>query len=185
MTPNRSSADLEAAAFQVTREWTTLAEQAALLEKVTGHREPQEQAILESCFLHLRCLINFLSGNYQGVRSGKDIQPIDFLGREWWLDDDELDCRLRGRLAVINKELAHLSWERINNDVAIMWPMSLLVHEVCYGMKGFVNELCDGGGSCLVQFEAACQQVDAVLPPLGQVVAALPPLAPSRRASCD
>lgn len=162
----RSTADLQSAAMYVGFEWTSLAEMSAELAKITGARTiPAEHALMEACFLHLRCLIDFCCGTVEGRRHRNDIQPMNFLGVDWW-PPDPLDRRLRGRLPVINKHLAHLSWERVTDTTPIMWPMASLAHEVTSAMKLFVRELRTKQGVCLGQFEAAERRALASLPSL-------------------
>ena len=75
--------------------------------------------------IHARCLINFCCGGYTGKRHAGDIQPSDFLGVDWWPQDESFDRRLRGRLQFINEELQHLSWQRVLNTQALWVPMTV------------------------------------------------------------
>ncbi len=112
--------DLLRGVGHVQYEWTQMAGCAARLELVDGIRTPDENATLEALFVHARCLINFLCGNYRGGWMQEDMKPADFLRAPWVLPDDEMDRRLRGRLTVINRSLAHLCWRRVTNDRGVM-----------------------------------------------------------------
>ena len=122
--------DLLGGIGHVQYEWTQMAGCAARLELVVGIRTPEENATLEALLVHLRCLVNFLCGNHAGQWMRKDMKPADFVRTAWVLPDEEMDRRLRGRLSIINKSRAHLSWERVTNRAGVMWPTGLLAHEV-------------------------------------------------------
>lgn len=60
------------------------------------------------------------------------MKPADFVRTAWVLADAEMDRRLRGRLTVINKSLAHLSWERVTNRAGVIWrPASNVLAARC------------------------------------------------------
>ena len=93
--------DLLGGIGHVQYEWTQMGGCAARLELVDGIRTPGENATLESLLVHVRCLVNFLCGNYEGKWSRKDMKPADFVRATWVLPDGEMDRRQRGRLTVI------------------------------------------------------------------------------------
>lgn len=121
----RDARQLAEAALAVAEEWQNLAELAAALRD-EQELSPSVRAGLVDGFLGCdRSLILFLCGGQSGQRDRRDIQPSDFLGHDWWPDDEEMDQRLRGRLAVLARFKAHLSWERVLNTDAVLWPYSL------------------------------------------------------------
>jgi hypothetical protein len=140
--------ELEQAASHVAYEWTSLAGMAVELAKIQGARTLIQNALLEAFLVHDRCLINFLCGGYTGARDPKDLQPKDLLGREWWPPDEEFDRRLRGRLPVINQNLAHLSWQRVRSEEPVSWQALFIAHETSWGMGLFVDEVVSSGGPC-------------------------------------
>jgi hypothetical protein len=111
------------AAKVISDEWVALATSAGLIEKLADDRRAQEAAF-DSCTLRGRSLINFLCGNERGGYhpKGTDLQPKDFLGRQWWPHDD-LDRRLRGRLPYLNSRVAHLTWHQVLDfdDQIVLW----------------------------------------------------------------
>ena len=160
-----------AGAVAIKREWQLLGESAAELNTGFGVRTPAEQAAFDACFVHIRCLINFLCGDYKAHRSGNDITPSDFLGRDWWPDDaEDLDRNLRGRLRVINREVLHLSWGRVDATEFIWWSMVFLVRLTHHSMCLFLGELereaelHEGVGSCLPVLYDAQASVEVLLP---------------------
>lgn len=179
--PCRSETDLEQAALHVSYELTSLAEMAAELVRVHGARDLHQNALLESFLVHNRNLINFIAGGYKGSRDSGDIQPADFLGYDWWPGDEEYDRRIRGRLPVINQNLQHLSWARVQADDFVMWPMGFLAHETTWGMRLFVAELRKADGRRLGQFELSLQIAHAALPPFEQKPQTTAPMAPPRK----
>ena len=150
------------------------------LAKVTGQRALLENALLEAVLLHNRCLINFVCGNSKGERDKNDIQPADFLGRDWWPEDEQLDRQLRGRLPMLNKHLAHLSWKRVTDSTPVLWSVILVSHQTHWGMKLFTAEAARVGSTQASIFEANRDRVELALPRLGQVAETSPVLAPLR-----
>lgn len=175
-----SARDLDAAAREVASEWVVMAELAAALASVTGTRTLTDRAVMEALFLHNRCLVNFLCGNWTGKHGTDDIRPSDFLGRDWWLPD--LDDRgLRGRLRVLNKHVAHLSWERVTDDTPVLWSLTLISHQSHWGMAVFAEDAAQADIAQASTFADARELAEASLPPLPSRVAETTPiLAPPR-----
>lgn len=157
--------DLLGGIGHVQYEWTQMAGCAARLELVDGIRTPEENATLEALLVHVRCLVNFLCGNYEGKWSRKDMKPADFVRTAWVLPDAEMDRRLRGRLTVINKSLAHLSWERVTNRAGVIWPTGLLAHEVHWSMHQFVDAVEAVKASSAALWSVAASEADRWMPP--------------------
>lgn len=175
-----SHRDLDVAASHVVYEWVSLAEMTAELAKVTGQRALIENALLEAVLLHNRCLINFVCGNLKGGHAKNDIQPADFLRRDWWPEDEQFDRQLRGRLPMLNKHLAHLSWERVTDSTPVLWSVILVSHQTHWGMKLFTAEAVRTGSTQASIFEASRDRVELALPELGRVAETSPVLAPVR-----
>jgi hypothetical protein len=154
---------LSAGASHLAYEWLSVAENAGLLEPVTGARTPGQNAYLEAGLVHYRNLVTFCCGDYKGWWLHKDdMKPSDFLGRDWWPIDEEFDRRLRGRLPGINQNLQHLSWKRLNDDV-MSWPFGLLAHEAHHVMKLFLAEV-PTDALWRPVLESAAARVEAVIP---------------------
>lgn len=115
--------------------------------------------------VHYRALGQFLCGTTDGNRHPADIQPADFLGRDWTLPDAEMNATIRIRMPRINTDIAHLSWSRALDRPPLIWPIGLLVHEICWGMGEFVSALRAEHGQCLELFEATEAYVVDHLPP--------------------
>lgn len=145
-------------------EWTQLAGCAVRLDQVDGVRTAQENATLESLLLHARCLINFLCGNYNGEWSAHDMKPADFVRAPWVLADEEMDRRLRGRLAVINPTLAHVSWRRVTEPRGVIWPTGLVAHEIHCSMHKFVEAVCEASTSSADLWSVAAAEADRWMP---------------------
>ena len=78
-------------------EWTQMAGCAARLELTRGVRSPQDNATLEALLVHVRCLINFLCGNYKGEWGATDMKPADFIRSSWSLPGCDRPITLRSR----------------------------------------------------------------------------------------
>ncbi len=159
------------ASSHILREWKLLGESAAELGGDFGERTARQQAAFDSTFVHIRCLINFLCGGYTGSRHDNDITPSDFLGRDWWPDDDQqFDRQMRGRLSVMNTEVLHLSWDRVDRTEPIWWSLILMARLTHHAMCLFVEELeCEAGASpgvaaCLPVFYEAQRATEGALP---------------------
>lgn len=159
-----SAADLQAAANRVTSEWRAMAKASAM---VTDHDlDADVQRALHGTVLTLnRALIQFICGGEGGNRDPRDIQPRDFLHRDWHPDDDEMDQRLRGRLSVISKTSSHLSWRAATDQRAMLWPIGLITRETSWAMYQFISEVKTAGSPAVPTFEAAQSDVRALLPP--------------------
>lgn len=157
--------DLLEGVGHVQYEWTQMAGCAARLALVDGVRSPEENATLEALLLHARCLINFLCGNFDGKWQPNDMKPADFVRAPWGLPDEEMDRRLRGRLTVINKSLAHLSWKRVTDRAGVMWPTGLLAHEVHWSMHVFVDAVLTADASSAALRRDAAAEADQWMPP--------------------
>lgn len=157
--------DLLAGVDHIQYEWTQLAGCAAQLDRVDGIRTPAENAFLESLLVHGRCLMNFLCGNYHGKWMAEDMKPSDFVREPWVLPDHEMDRRLRGRLTVINKSLANLSWQRVHDQRCVMWPTGLLAHEVHWSMHQLVAATAVANAPTAQRLAAAAAEADRWMPP--------------------
>ena len=175
----RSTDELEEAAQHVTVEWAEMAKMATLLPR-NCVRMLADTAALEATLVHVRCLIHFCCGGYDGKRDGRDIVPKNFLGVDWWPRDEDFDRTLRGRLRFINHELQHLSWQRVLNKEPLIVPVVLVAHEVHWGMHLFVDELRRKQSDWLETFELQEQVVRKLLSPLGRLAETVPHLAPAR-----
>ena len=156
-------ANLDAAAQEVVREWRRFAESVsfALNEDIPISLH----GVLRDSILTLdRSLILFLCGGEGGNRDKRDIQPSHFLGHDWFPPDDEMDQRLRGRLRVISKNRAHLTWHRVENSDAIVWPLALLAWETSWSFAQFILALRLAGATTLPIFEHAADEIRLVLP---------------------
>ena len=177
----RGGRDLDAAAHHVGYEWLTLAEMTAELDQVPGTRTLTQTALLEALLIHARCLINFVCGDRDGRHHKDDIIPADFLGYEWWPADQELDRTLRGRLPMINKHLAHVSWDRVTDGSTLIWSVVLVSHQTHWAMKLFTAEAQLAASSQAPLFQDVLTAADAVMPALGRRGETPPLLAPPRR----
>ena len=175
-----SELQLEEAAEHVKGEWILLADMASLLPS-SGDRPPPDTAALEATLVHARCLINFCCGGYRGNRHAHDIQPSDFLQREWWPRDESFDRLLRGRLKFINEEMQHLSWERVLNKEPLAVPMGFLAHQVHWAMHLFVEELAANESRWHPDLHLQEQYVTTRLPPRERWAETTPHLAPPRQ----
>lgn len=147
----------------VVSEWGRFVEavQYALGEDAPG---PLHHVLRDSILTLNRSLILFLCGGESGKRDKRDIQPADFLGHDWYPTDDEMDQRLRGRLRVISKNRAHLTWHRAQDSSAVIWPLALVVWETSWTFGLFIAALRDVGSPALPIFEEAEQAIRMALP---------------------
>lgn len=157
--------DLHRGVSHVEYEWTQMAGCAARLAPVDRVRTPEENATLEALLLHGRCLINFLCGNYKGRWQPDDMKPADFLRASWTLPDEEMDRRLRGRLPIINRTLTHLSWRRVTDPDAVMWPTGLVAHEIHWSLNQFVFAVESANSSSASLWRAAANEAKRWMPP--------------------
>ncbi len=160
----RSQDELFEAAHEVGREWFKLAQGAIDLSVIPGARSREDQATLEAFLIRNRALIHFVCGSRTGKRKDRDIQPRDFLDRDWWPDDEDIDRRLRGRLKLIDHSLARIGWERITEGSPNAWPCGYLAWETSWAMTQFVQVLLAEGRSVAPAFAEAQRQVYSVLP---------------------
>lgn len=163
MPSTRPADELETAARVVVSEWRRFVEavQYALREDVPG---PLHHVLRDSILTLNRSLILFLCGGENGRHDSRDIQPADFLGHNWYPTDDEMDQRLRGRLRVISKNRAHLTWHRAQDPSAVIWPLALVVWETSWTFGQFISALRAVGSPVLPIFEEAEQSISAGLP---------------------
>jgi hypothetical protein len=160
----RSEDQLFEAAHEVGREWFKLAQGASDLTVVPGVRSREDQATLEAFLLRDAALIHFACGNRKGKRNDRDIQPSDFLGRDWWPDDEEIDRRLRGRIKQIDAALGHVGWNRITGEAPSHWPISFLAWETSWALTRFVQVLIAEQRSVAAVFAEAQRHAYAALP---------------------
>ena len=179
---NVSAEQLDMASVTVCFEWLTLTEIVERLARV-GVRDAVETSEFEAFLTHWRNMVLFLCGGESGGRHPNDIEPADFLGSDWWPDDDdELDRTLRGRLPVVHKSLAHLSWFRVLALEPLAWSGVFLAHEISYAMALFIEEIRARDGRCLQQFETGQARVKACLPAWdGRTPQTAVTLAPARK----
>ena len=176
-----TASDLNDAAAEIAAEWRVMAEMAAALASATGTRTLTDRAVMEALFLHNRCLVNFLCGNWKGVHGTDDIRPKDFLGYDWWPADEAFERGLRGRLSVVNKHIAHLSWERVTDDTPVIWSVTLVSHQTHWGMHLFTEEAHRVNNPQAPAFAAARDFAQGALPRLPTDVAETTPIqAPPR-----
>ena len=71
-------------------------------------------AYLESMLLHARALADFFVHTKRGFPS--DIRRTDFTDTDWEPAPAELVARIKVNSPVIDKHLAHLTWERVDDD---------------------------------------------------------------------
>lgn len=101
----RSAEQTTETATEVTREWTNLAELAVALRDTST--APGVRAGLVDGFLTCdRTLILFLCAAKTASATGVTSRPRTSWGKDWWPDDEEMDQRLRGRLAVMARNKA-------------------------------------------------------------------------------
>src|SRR4051794_16029259 len=107
---SRTQTDLERAAREVCKDWTAAAELSNLVETTFPFdRSIEQTAVITALIVHYRCLVNFVSGSFNGTWGKQDICPEDFIGDPWWPSDQDLDRDMRGRLQVLNTEQQHIS----------------------------------------------------------------------------
>lgn len=163
MPRNRNPTDLQLAADEVAADWLSLVTAVAIaLDPATA--APVNRALKDAILGLDRSLIFFLCGGEDGRRDNRDIQPADFLGRDWYPADDEMDQRLRGRLRLISKLRAHLTWHRATDLDVVIWPLTLLAHETSWTMSQFIDAFRSLGSPVLSTFDTAEQQVRSLLP---------------------
>jgi hypothetical protein len=71
-------------------------------------------AYLESMLLHARALSDFFVDTKRGFPS--DVRRTDFGDTDWQPGPAEPVARIKANSPVIDKRLAHLTWERVNGD---------------------------------------------------------------------
>jgi hypothetical protein len=177
----RSEDERFEAAHEVGRAWFKLAQAASDLTVVPGPRSREDQATLEAFLVRDRALIHFLCGGRKGKRREDDIQPSDFLDRDWWPDDEEIDRRLRGRLVQIDRTLARIGWTRVTDGTPVSWPVTVLAWETTWGLTQFVQVLLAERRSVAPVFAEAQRQAYAALPAFEPPPLTELPYAPKRR----
>lgn len=80
-------------------------------------------------------------------------------------EDEEMDQRLRGRLAVMARFNAYMSWERVLNKDAVLWPYNLLAWETTWSMGCFVRQLEQVRAAAVPAFQEAERRVHELLGP--------------------
>ena len=70
-------------------------------------------AYLESMLFHARALSDFFVHTKSGFPS--DIRRTDFAGVDWQPGPADAVARIRSRAPLIDKRLAHLTWERVSS----------------------------------------------------------------------
>ncbi len=164
----RDEEQLAAAAVEVCNEWTNLAGMATALKNESETVPGIHAGLIDGFIVCDRALIMFLCGGQNCDRDHRDIAPQDFLRREWWPEDEEMDQRLRGRLAVMARFSAHLSWNRVLNTDAVLWPYNLLAWETTWSMSCFVRQLEQVQAATAPTFQEAERRVHELLGPRGR-----------------
>jgi hypothetical protein len=178
----RSEDELFEAAHEVGREWLRLAQGASDLTVLEGIRGREDRATLEAFLVRNRALINFVCGTRTGKRRNRDIQPMDFLDRDWWPDDEDIDRRLRGRLKQIDRSIGRIGWSRVNDDSPDPWPCALLAWETTWGLTQFVQVLVSEQRPVASAFAEGQRQAYAALPAYeAPSITGDGPFAPKRR----
>lgn len=138
----RTPDELERGASEICSTWIAAAELVHVAETtfpMTG-RSLEQEAVITALVVHYRCLVNFVSGGYGGKWHPNDVCPEDFLGRPWWTADEDVDRVMRGRLRILNTEVQHVSWERLQ-DRMTLWPFGYLIREVNAALCEFTDLL--------------------------------------------
>lgn len=176
----RTPAELARSASEVCKDWTTAAELVHQAETTFPHvRSAEQTAVITAVIVHYRCLVNFVSGNYDGKWGRHDICPEDFTGAPWWPSDQELDREMRGRLNVLNTEQQHVSWKRLEGNMTL-WPVGFLIREVSFALSEFTDLLLQRNLPGAVEFDQARRTAAPLLPPKRfRAISAVDP-APSR-----
>ena len=177
----RTDDELFEAAHEVGREWYKLAQGATELSVLPGRRTRTDEATLEAFLIRDRALIHFVCGGRTGKRNDRDIQPRDFLDRDWWPDDEEIDRRLRGRLKVIDFAVSRIGWDRVTDQTSGLWPTSALAWETSWALTEFVQALVAENRPVASTFAEAQRQAYAALPPYEPPAMTDHPYAPRRR----
>jgi hypothetical protein len=160
----RSDDELFDAAAEVGREWLKLAQGASDLTVINSIRGREDRATLEAFLIRNRALINFVCGNRSGKRKGRDIQPRDFLDRDWWPEDADADRRLRGRLSQIDRWLSSVGWNRVIDAAPDPWPCAYLAWDTSWALTQFVQVLVAEQRPVAVAFAEAQRHAFAALP---------------------
>jgi hypothetical protein len=179
----RSEDELFEAAAEVGREWLKLAQNASDLTVINSIRGREDRATLESFLLRNRALIHFLCGNRKGKRKDRDIQPSDFLDRDWWPEDEAIDRRLRGRLVQIDRWLANIGWNRVIDGSPEPWPCAFLAWETSWALTQFVQVLVAEQRPVAAAFAEAQRHAFAALPAYEAPPLTDLPCAPKRTSS--
>ncbi len=80
-----------------------------------SHDRWQKNAYLESMLVHARNLIEFLAERpSKNANDDRDIDAHDFV--DSWEVDPDLAERLRSYLPIIDKQISHLSWSRVDGE---------------------------------------------------------------------
>ena len=181
----RSDDELFEAAHEIGREWLRLAQGASDLTVIQSIRGREDRATLESFLVRNRALINFVCGGRTGKRKDRDIQPRDFLDRDWWPDDADIDGRLRGRLVQIDRWLTNIGWTRVIDRSPEPWPISFHAWDTTWALNQFVQVLVAEQRPVAAAFAEAQRHAFAALPAYEAAPLTDQPEAPSRRRAKD
>lgn len=139
----RSEYELQKISEHLFYEMAMLANTAQLL--ASGHlgESTLQNAVLESYSIHLRTLMDFL---YADTPRRDDAVAEDFMphGIEWSTRRPKLTEALVLARRRVGKEIAHLSYERINarsdsGPVMKSWPFLALAMDIRAAFKAFVS----------------------------------------------
>ena len=84
---------------------------------------------------------------------------------------------------MVNKYLAHLTWERVTDEEFVMVPMTFLAHETSWGMSQFIDEAVRREIPQARQFSLGRDLVRELLPPFENRPQTLLEPAPPRKQS--
>jgi hypothetical protein len=101
-----------------------------------------KNACLEATLVHLRVLIEFLSGRRRnGNRhwNANDIQPANFIPS--WKAADRLD----GYLDLADKHVAHMSRERARSSAPRNWALQRMIKEVLFELERSADDAARAG----------------------------------------
>lgn len=162
--PSRTPEELERGASEICSTWVNAAELVHIAEATfpTVGRSLEQEAVITALVVH-RCLVNFVAGDYGGNWHRTDVCPQDFVGSPWWSTDDDLDRVMRARLRILNTEVQHISWERLE-DRMTLWPFGYLIREVNFVLCEFTEVLANQGTPGVAQFVRARSVAHPLLP---------------------
>lgn len=163
--PPRIPEELERGASEICSTWVNAAELVHFAETTFPKvgRSLEQEAVITALVVHYRCMVNFVAGDYGGQWHRSDLCPEDFVGRPWWSTDHDLDRVMRARLRILNTEVQHISWKRLENRMT-MWPFGYLIREVNVALCEFTEVLVNQGSPGAAEFDRARSVTHPLLP---------------------